>query len=95
MTKKEAFQELTLSGPGLDGYAFQADTWCVECGREIIQDRLDQLQGEGMVDFSPVLGDCIYRDTDTMPQPIFFGESDSSQYCGSCGAYLYGSGPED
>lgn len=29
-------------------------------------------------------------DSDTVPQPIFFGESDCPQHCGDCDEYLYG-----
>ena len=33
MTKRD----MLLGGPGLDGYAFQADVYCVPCGQQLAQ----------------------------------------------------------
>jgi len=72
-------REMLLGGPGLDGYAYQADTYCIEHGQAIIRalprERYDELDA---------------NDSETVPQPIFFGESDSAQHCAECGEYLYG-----
>ena len=72
-------RDMLLGGPGHDGYGFNADVYCVDCGREIINKLPD-------VEYD----DLDFRDMDKVPQPIFFGESDSAQYCGNCGEYLYG-----
>ena len=76
MTKLEA----KLGGPGLDGYAYNADVYCVDCGLEII----DALAFP--------MDDDTAGDTDSCPQPIFFGEHECAQYCGNCGEFLYGGG---
>lgn len=76
MTKREAL----LGGPGLDGYAFQADTYCVECGRAIIH----ALNLE-------TIPTHLHGDTDHVPQPIFFGEdTDGETHCAECGEFMYG-----
>jgi len=80
MTKNE----MLLGGPGLDGYVYQADTYCVSCGQGII---------ESGPDFIPAPLD---QDSETTPQPIFFGENDHRKvYCAVCGEYLYGEDDED
>ena len=76
-TKRDA----TLGGPGLDGYAYQADVYCVECSHDIIEG-LDWPCDE-----------LTFQDSESVPQPIFFGESDIAQHCADCGEYLYG--PQD
>lgn len=70
--------DMLLGGPGLDGYAYQAEVYCVACGQAII--------AAGPAEI-PEPFDC---DSDTTPQPVFFGESHSAQYCAECGEYLYG-----
>jgi len=75
--------ELLLGGPGLDGYVYQGEIYCPDCGSEIIA------QGPN------VIPDADMYDSDITPQPIFFGESDSPQYCSQCGEYLYGGDLED
>lgn len=79
MTKREAI----MGGPGLSGYAYQADTWCVGCGRAIIQ----------AINLKSI-PTHLHGDTDHVPQPIFFGESDIAEHCACCGEYLYGHNPE-
>jgi hypothetical protein len=83
--KKQPIREFLLGGPGHDGYAYNADVYCVECGREIIRDLYAN-------DYDMLLS----GDTDDSPQPIFFGESpDCKQHCSSCGEYLYGESNEE
>ena len=74
MTKKD----MLLGGPGLDGYAFNADVYCVDCSKEIINELPD-------IEYD----DLDFEDSEKVPQPIFFGESDCAQHCGNCGEYLY------
>lgn len=44
--------DLLLGGPGLDGYAYQAAIYCVDCGRAIIEEldlsTLDDLTVQGI-----------------------------------------------
>ena len=75
-------KDLILGGPpGLNGYTYQADTWCVECGREIIK----ALVTAGSL---MNLAEREIQDTDTIPQPIVFGEAATSQYCANCGTFI-------
>lgn len=71
-------RDAMMGGPGLNGYAYRADVYCVPCGRGIIEAGPDEISG------------ADFLDSEVTPQPIFFGESDTAQHCGSCGAYLYG-----
>lgn len=74
--------ELLMGGPGHDGYAYNADVYCVRCGQELIR----RLYAES----GPPVGDEA-NDSESWPQPIFFGESpDFAQHCGECGEHLYG-----
>jgi hypothetical protein len=78
---KKPIAEFLLGGPGHDGYAFRAALYCVDCGQIIIR--------ELYADNYPAL---LVQDTDSSPQPVFFGEStDCAQHCGNCQTYLYGS----
>ena len=71
--------DLLLGGPGLDGYAYKAAIYCVDCGRGIIENLdLSELNEATVIDSS----DC--------PQPVFFGESDTAEHCDACGEYCYG-----
>ena len=70
--------EMLLGGPGLEGYAYRAEVFCVTCGQAMIAEGPDEVQAP------------FDKDSDTTPQPIFFGESDSAEYCGHCSDYLYG-----
>jgi hypothetical protein len=72
-------QDMLLGGPGLDGYAYKAACYCVPCGRAAIL-ALPQEEYD----------DVLARDSDTVPQPIFFGESDGPVHCDECGEHLYG-----
>lgn len=72
-------EDMLLGGPGLDGYAYQASVYCIDCGQDIIcglPDRdYDELEA---------------GDTERVPVPIFFGEHEITQHCDNCGEYLYG-----
>jgi len=68
-------------GPGLDGYAFQADVYCVPCGQDHVR----------IAFFArPTVDWNTFRDSEEVPQPIFFGESETEQCCADCGEHLYG-----
>lgn len=77
---KTKLEDLLLGGPGHDGYAYNADVYCVDCGQDIIT----ELFNEGKY------ADGDSGDSNDHPQPIFFGESDYMQHCASCNEYLYG-----
>lgn len=79
-------RELLMGGPGLNGYAYKADTYCVECARTIIQ--------EQVAPFLHAIPEYLHTDTDHVPQPIFFGDTDRAVHCCHCGEYLYGTDPE-
>lgn len=76
--------DLLLGGPGLDGYVYQSAIYCVDCGRSIIEQLPDRDYDELEV-----------GDSDEVPVPVFFGESDEPQHCDACGACLYGGKDED
>jgi ribosomal protein S27E len=78
-------ETVLLGGPGLDGYASTAAVYCVDCGEAIIY--------EVFKDYPNGIAYPECFDSETLPQPIFFGESDTAQYCDKCGEYLYG--PQD
>lgn len=75
-------REMLLGGPGLDGYAFCADVYCVSCGQDFIR-HLPKAE----------YTDLEAGDSEIVPGAIFYGESDTPHYCGKCGEYLYG--PEE
>lgn len=86
MNVNEFVYECALGGPGLDGYAYQADVYCIACGKAIVRDIAATV--------APTLSgtdDVLFQDSETCPQPIFFGESpDCAQHCAECDEYLYG-----
>ena len=86
MKRNEVLKECFQDGPGLDGYAYQAAVYCSDCARKIVekipQHVLDQITDS--------LNDPLFKDSETIPQPIFFGESEEKQHCDSCEEYLYG-----
>lgn len=89
--KESKLDAATMGGPGLDGYAYCADVYCVACGEAICEelDRAGKLA-------DPDTDWTSFCDSDCQPQPIFFGESpDCEQYCGECGAYMYGEDSEE
>lgn len=79
-----SLKDAMMGGPGLDGYVYNAAIYCVDCGRKIVRDVFAE-RGEGAE-----IDDLTAEDSETMPQPIFFGESDTAQHCGACGEYVYG-----
>ena len=76
-------KDALMGGPGLDGYAYRADVYCVDCGRDIARAMWGKRNGHEWSDLE-------FNDSAEVPQPIFFGEADGSQHCGECGEYLYG-----
>jgi hypothetical protein len=81
--------ESTLGGPGLDGYAYEANTYCEECAIDIMK----ELYAKGKAPKSTE--DPAFTDSGDWPQPIFFGESDRSVDCAICGEHLYGEDESD
>lgn len=77
-------RDALLGGPGLDGYAYCADIYCVSCGQDITRKVFDAYPDGIRYPYT--------EDSETVPQPIFFGESDYAAYCAACGEYLYGGG---
>ncbi len=85
MTVEDLLEESTKGGPGLDGYAYNADVYCESCAEDLMRELAPKV--------APTLDstdDPEFRDSETWPQPIFFGEADTKQHCGDCGEYLYG-----
>jgi len=85
MKANEFISECTRGGPGLDGYAWRSDLYCTDCGRAIVREIAPAL--------APTLEDTtdpLYHDSDVVPQPVFFLESDCREYCAACGEYMYG-----
>lgn len=85
MTKQDFILESLKGGPGLRAYVYQSDVYCEECAEDIIKEIAPTI--------APMLSgtdDPLFSDGDTCPQPCFFPESDTRQYCGKCGDYLYG-----
>lgn len=82
--------ECLLGGPGVDGYAYNADIYCADCAGDIVRELAPTV--------APTLtgtDDPSFCDSERIPQPIFFGESDCAQHCAECGKYLYGPKEED
>jgi hypothetical protein len=75
-----------LGGPGLDGYAYHATVYCVDCGRDIIR-AVFARRGNASLPYPDA------QTTDVLPQPVCFGEADTAQHCDDCGEYLYGPQP--
>ena len=90
MKPADFMRENTLGGPGLDGYAYRADVYCVACGeaitRAIASSMAPRING---------IDDPTFQDSEQVPQPIFFGESDSAERCAGCEAFLYGEEEEE
>lgn len=81
-------EDALMSGPGHDGYIYQGDVYCIDCGKAIIEEVFRRRRYKPM-------GWTEFRDSEILPQPIFFGESDSPQHCAQCGEYLYGGEAEE
>jgi|SRR6185437_229803 len=80
VTRSDRIKEALIGGPGLDGYAYQAEVYCVDCAESIVC----------ALPYIPLPDDPLYRDSEMLPQPIFFGDSDYAEHCSKCGDYLYG-----
>ena len=81
--KTLSLREALLGGPGLDGYAYSADTYCVSCGQAATE-TVYATHPDG-IPYPEA------QDSETVPQPIFFGEADRAVHCAECNEYLYGS----
>lgn len=84
MREQDLIRAATLGGPGLDGYSYQADIYCVDCGEDIIETLADKVAPQLENTDNP-----LFSDSEVLPQPVFFGEADDKQHCGSCGEFLY------
>lgn len=83
METQEFVKQCTMGGPGLDGYTYRAAMYCIDCGREIVQ--------EIATTIAPTIKDTcdpLFSDSETCPQPIFFGESEVEEHCDNCGQEL-------
>ena len=70
-------EDVFRGGPGLRAYVYRAEIYCPACAQAL--------------DFGAGPWDWIdFTDSDTVPQPAFFPESDSPQYCAACERFLYG-----
>lgn len=89
MRKSDFIRECLLGGPGLDGYAYRAALYCEDCAEKIVR--------AIAADVAPRIEDTddpYFQDSETVPQPVFFGESDCEECCDECGEYLYGMSEE-
>lgn len=78
---KATLRELLMGGPGHNGYAYQADLYCVPCGQATIR----ELFATGKL--PKTLYEC--DNSEVCPVPIFFDESpDGEQCCAECGKPL-------
>lgn len=87
MNETHTLADATLGGPGLDGYSYQADVYCITCGEAICAQLAADRSGAPW-------DDDEFRDSEILPQPIFFGESDQAEHCADCGEHLYGADPD-
>lgn len=72
-------RDTLMGGPGLDGYAYRADVYCIRDGQDIARDVLTGGRRMNWTDF------C---DSEQIPQPVFFGESEYPEHCAKCGERL-------
>jgi hypothetical protein len=77
--------EAKARGIGFRAYAYCADLYCKECAESIIDAIVDAYPAYALTDASEI--PC---DSNEIPQPIFFSESDYAEHCADCGEYLYG-----
>ena len=75
-------EDVFQGGPGLSGYAYRADVYCPDCIRDVFKDKGPFTEME-------------FKDSEHVPQPIFFGEHEVAQHCAKCGKYLYGGNLND
>ena len=83
MNRNTFLAECFKGGPGLVAYAYRAAVYCPCCAERIARD-IPAAELPESID-SPEFGDSEH-----VPQPVFFGESDTAQHCEECGEYLYG-----
>lgn len=79
MTETYGIKDALLGGPGLDGYSYRADVYCIADGRRLI---------ENIFRIGTRLDWQTFTDSERVPQPIFFGESDYPEQCATCGELL-------
>jgi hypothetical protein len=93
MTRTELLQSLATAehSPGFRAYAFHAAIWCADCIRTMAEN------GELDATLAKLTGEpeYMYLDTETLPQPAFFPESNCAEHCDGCGEYLYGEDSEE
>ena len=97
---KNTLEDALMGGPGLDAYAFCADLYCIACGKQIMADLWEKSLKASRNDLGekiqePGWDDSEFEDSEILPQPVFFGESDGEQYCANCEDYLYGGDPDE
>lgn len=90
MEVEELLESSMLGGPGLNGYAYNATVYCEACAEDLMRRLAPTVAPK--IDSTD---DPEFQDSETWPQPIFFGESDSAQHCDDCNEYLYGPKDDD
>lgn len=90
MRKNEVYAEYR-GGPGLVGYAYKADTYCEDCNWDVLKRAVETAEVKALEG----INDPCFYDSETLPQPIFFGESGDPVHCSDCGEYLYGGDTDD
>lgn len=71
---------MTGNGPGLDGYAYNAEVYCITCAAAIMRDLEEKFP----------MDENDFSDSHIVPVPIFFGEHEEAQHCAACDEFLYG-----
>jgi len=80
MTRKEILERyVDTHVPGHTGYAYQAATWCIDCGQIIARRIVRKLTREQL----KAVDHNWLSDTENFPFPISFEPCD---YCDHCGA---------
>jgi len=88
MNRATFLRECLIGGPGLNGYVYQGSHFCADCASDIAH----EIPNEVVAKIESV-EDCAFQDSETVPQPIFFGEADLPIRCETCDEFLYG--PDD
>jgi len=88
MTRNDILLDIDIAShsPGLRAFAFQADLYCLDCILNMANRGVFD-KGAAQVDDQ---ADPYWEDSELLPQPCFFPESDHAEHCASCGEYLYG-----
>jgi hypothetical protein len=66
--------------PGITGYAYQATTWCVPCGKTIARRLVREWQKAGTL---AAIDHYELNDTEKFPCPIVFEPTDYCDHCGT------------